>query len=115
MTGLTYKPEHITREYNNGDSMTIPEESLTIKQIIARAQTGNIPPIGRKIAYSGDRQVKYDVDLLELQEASQKAQLLKEQYWNEQKAMKIKDIKAKRDAYLEKKKKEWEDEKNNSQ
>lgn len=49
-TQSTYKPSDDGKEFNTGKSMTVPNDAMSMKQILERARNG-MPPEFRHISY----------------------------------------------------------------
>ncbi len=49
-----YEPSDIGKEHNKGNSETVQNDSYSIKQLLEKSQTGNVPPIKRVGQYHDD-------------------------------------------------------------
>lgn len=62
---------------NNQDSMTLPDESFTIAQIIQKSRVNNAPPVQKSYNYGGDDVVSYkDVDITDVTDRIEKSKAL---------------------------------------
>lgn len=75
-----YKSETTQKERNTKPSLTQPDLSLTVRQIISRARQGLIDPIQKpQTFYSGDLPDLKGLDMVELQAVRQQADRMEEQ------------------------------------
>lgn len=91
-------------ESNTEESMTVPDDSYTIKELIARHQ--NMPPIGKNMVYSEGKTVENYIDIVQVQEAAWEAQKVIEQYNSQEEKKKFEKTKLAREQYKQKLKEE---------
>lgn len=83
-----WKKHECKGELNNGISQTVPNEALTVREVITRFANGTLPPIAKsERVYSGDME---DIRFLDISEVQSRIQHLK-QIQNDGKA-KIKEL-----------------------
>lgn len=51
---MEYSLTSIDMEQIHGESMTVPDEAYTIKQLLAKYAAGNMPPVERAVTYMND-------------------------------------------------------------